>query len=147
MANKLTIIDCVVKLIRFFSEKTVFNLNKDYRDLLGVTGNDCKEDKVLVELGLDELEQNNVIKKSVINKEIVAFLKKPIDNIDQQILLSYQTANNVAEKINFYCNFFKNNRDYCNPVSLKEKDIANLINIISYYENNKSQENDLTKKQ
>lgn len=141
MANKLTIIDCVVKLVNYFSQNNTFHL-KNYRELLGITENEPKEDKALIELALDELENNNVIKKTLINKEVVAFLKKPIDNIDQQIVVSHQTASIISQKINFYCEFFKNNRDYCNPLSLKEKDIINLINIISYFENNKK--NNLT---
>jgi hypothetical protein len=135
MENNLTILDCVVKLLDFFSKKTIFDLNKDYRTILGITGNDLKQDKALIQLALDELDQSGAVKKTLIGKDFFYFLRKPLDSIDQNITISHSLAKNIAEKINFYCKFFKNERDYCNPFSLKDKDILNLLNIISYFEN------------
>jgi len=141
MENK-TIVEYVVLLLNYFENNSIFELSK-YRDLLGITDKEPEEEKAMVLLALQELEKNDIVRSSLINKKNQIWaLFKPLANINQNIDISYSLASKIAETINFYCHEFKTTTDFCDPKNIKEKDILNLLVVINYLrtKNNGSQE-------
>ena len=72
---------------------------------------------------------------------------KPLSNVNQQIEISYSTANKIAETINHFCDLFKTQTDFCDPKSVQEKDIRNLLVIINFLKPKNNSENNVDQKE
>jgi hypothetical protein len=140
MENNKTIVDYIIIFLNYFEKKSIFKI-ENYRDLLGVTENDLDEEKAMILLALQEMEKNSIIRQISTNKKNQIWaLYKPLSNVNQQIEISYSTANKIAETINHFCELFKTQTDFCDPKMIQEKDLRNLLIIINFLKNKNQEE-------
>jgi nicotinamide mononucleotide adenylyltransferase len=131
MENK-TVVDYVIILLNYFEANSIFKI-ENHREMLGITDKDPDEERAMVLLALQEMEKNSIIRQISTNKKNQIWaLYKPLSNVNQQIEISYSTANKIAETINHFCDLFKTQTDFCDPKSVQEKDIRNLLIIINF---------------
>lgn len=126
----MTVLDAANKLLDFFQKNDTFNMEDNYKDLILISENPDK-DKMAINLALEDLEKNEILKCFISGKIKTYILKKPLNNYDQNILIGGITANMVAKIINDFCDKIKDKRDYCDAKSIVEKDIRNLIFLAS----------------
>lgn len=134
----MTVLDAANKLLDFYQKNDSFNIERNYQDLILIS--DSPEDaKIAINLALEDLEKNDIIKCFSAGKSKTYILKKPLNNYDQNVLVGGITANMVAKIINDFCDRIKDKRDYCDARSITEKDIRNLIFLASMATTEKDQ--------
>lgn len=134
----MTVLDAANKLLDFYQKNDSFNIEKNYQDLILIS--DSPEDtKIAINLALEDLEKNDIIKCFSAGKSKTYILKKPLNNYDQNVLVGGITANMIAKIINDFCDKIKDKRDYCDARSITEKDIRNLIFLASMATTEKDQ--------
>lgn len=134
----MTVLDAANKLLDFYQKNDSFNIEKNYQDLILIS--DSPEDaRIAINLALEDLEKNDIIKCFSAGKSKTYILKKPLNNYDQNVLVGGITANMVAKIINDFCDKIKDKRDYCDARSITEKDIRNLIFLASMATTEKDQ--------
>lgn len=126
----MTVLDAANKLLDFFQKSDSFNIEKNYQDLTLISDSP-EEDRMAINLALEDLEKNDIIKSFLSGKNKTYILKKPLNNYDQNVLVGGITANMIAKIINDFCDRIKDKRDYCDARSISEKDIRNLMFLAS----------------
>jgi len=58
-------------------------------------------------------------------------LKKPLTHYDQKVELGANTAMGVSVVLNEICDQLENTEDKCDPLSITDKDISNLVSVAS----------------
>jgi len=126
----MTIVEAVNKLLEHFHKKDSFNMEDDYASLMKISETP-EEDKAAYVLALEEMEKTDIIKCFTSGKRKIFLLKKPLNSFDQNINVGGYTCNMIAKVINDFCEKVKDKRDYCDPRSINEKDIRNLLFLAS----------------
>jgi len=80
---------------------------------------------------LEEFEKNGIVKKATFKNNNYWILSKKFDAYEQSVTISPKTSFIIAEIINSYCALIENDSERCNPASISEKDIKNLLVIFS----------------
>ena len=123
----MTIAEACSSLFSWFSENEHFEMSKNYKELLIITDDEQRE-KSTISLALKRLEEINIISKLNIKPSREMWvLEKGLDNYEQKIEISGLAAGNIASIINKTCDVIGDYQDLCNPLSINEKDINNLI--------------------
>ena len=82
---------------------------------------------------LDQLEKMDLIKKAEIGKSDIWVLQRDYLTVEQEVKVTADTALAMSEILNSFCKVIDDYKDECDPSSIKEKDIQNLVHITSYY--------------
>ena len=131
----MTILEASIKLFDWFKTNNSFSID-DAENLIAL-GIETKEQIAAAIISLDRLEKLEIIKgteaviKNKVNKIYV--LEKPVQNFSQTVSISGMTASGISRCINLFCEEIKDDTDLCNPLSITEKDISNLVLLVEYY--------------
>ncbi len=130
----MTIIEASNILWKFYSNNSSICLPGDFSKIIPVT--ETKEvDLITLKLALKEFEEAKIVKYYQ-NTEVIEepkreywILNKSLSSFDQTVTLSAITSDALAQIINKVCEKLKSDKDLCDPKSITEKDIQNLIMI------------------
>lgn len=129
----MTIQEASTKLIDWYSEKDVFNFNKDILKLLKIIDDD--DDKVIVYAALKCLVAEGflVCEKNYEGQEIFILVKKLFFN-EQEVKINGVVALEICSRINWFSeNIAKSGFDISNPLSLNQQDLVNLIEMYDFF--------------
>ena len=129
----MTISDARQALFVWYDKNDSFCLERDYSKLILIHDGEDDEKKACVLGALKNFEEATLISKSEYGETEYYFLIKPFATLEQNVTLNAQTATLVSSNINQFCELINDNRDFCDPTEINEKDIYNLINIIGFY--------------
>lgn len=82
---------------------------------------------------LSQLEKMELIKKAEAENTEVWVLQKNYLTVEQDVKISADTALAISEVINNFCKIVDDYKDECDPSSITEKDVQNLVHICSYF--------------
>lgn len=125
----MTISDASIKLYQWFFENDSF-CETNFIRLLSISESPESE-RASVLAALEEFEKNGIVKKVHFKDNDYWILTKKFDAYEQTLTLSPKTAFIIAEIINSYCSLIENESEKCNPSSISEKDIKNLLIIFN----------------
>ncbi len=126
----MTVLESFEKLNDYFSSKTSFTFEDNFRDVISISENDLLE-KASLECALQELEESKILKSTEIQSKKIWVLFKPLETFEQQIEVNYLLAAGISSVINNVCDIVGNNSDKCDPKQLTERDLQNLLVIAS----------------
>lgn len=127
----MTILEAANKLLEYFSTKDSFSMEENYKDIILIS-EDPDNDKITFALALEDLEKTEIIKGHTQGKKKVYILKKPLNSYTQGVNIDGFTCNMIAKIINDFCDKIKDKKDYCDAKNINEKDIRNLIFLVSF---------------
>jgi hypothetical protein len=130
----MTVLEASERLFNWFSENDYFTMEEDFSrvNLISDTPN---KDKGVYKIALKELEQNELIASVPIEGKDCWVLKKPFSAFEQNVTISPPVAMGLSQVVNAACDKFNDDTDYCNPASVQEKDIRNLLLLYSHVTN------------
>lgn len=127
----MTTIEASIKLFDWFSQSDYFNYPKDCQKLLGVYENDY--DFLPIKTALSNLQDSKIISSEPDKGNLIYFLNKKLNQVEQTVELNYSVALDVANTINWFCTeIAKDESAVCDPSSISQKDIYNLTYIINF---------------
>ncbi len=125
----MTISDASTKLYQWYFQNDSFCEN-DFTKLLTISENPESE-RACVLCALEEFEKNGIVKKASFKNNNYWILSKKFDAYEQSVTISPKTSFVISEVINSYCSLIENESERCNPISISEKDIKNLLVIFN----------------
>jgi len=125
----MTVIDASCKLYEWFSSNDSFHEN-DFIKVLPISETP-EADRACVLAGLDEFEKLNMIKKVTFKNNNYWVLLKSLSSFDQSVSISSNTAIIMAQILNQYCEMTGVVSEKCDPKSLTEKDIKNVLFLLT----------------
>lgn len=125
----MTISDASIKLYKWFFENDSF-CETNFVRLLTISESPESE-RASVLAALEEFEKNGVVKKVPFKGNDYWILNKKFDAYEQNLTISPKTGFIIAEIINSYCDLIENQSEKCNPSSISEKDLKNLLIIFN----------------
>ena len=128
----MTGLDASASLFKFFASNDFFETGQHFKDVILISENRDLEEACL-DIGLNELSELGVISKVTKKNKDYWILKKPLAHYDQKVDLSAGTALTVAQVLNEICDNIGNTEDKCDPLSINEGDINNLVTIASKF--------------
>lgn len=135
----MTIRDYYSILLNFFASNTLFNLEKNFKDLLITNEYDEEDNKRILILTLEIMEKDDLIKK--LGKKNSWILVKKFEQFEQTIKVNGQIGLAIARIINHYCDKSKNETDRCDPLAVTERDIVNLLILTEHFITQEEQRN------
>ena len=75
--------------------------------------------------------ESHVIYNQMVKNNNYWILSKKFDAYEQSVTISPKTSFVISEVINSYCSLIENESERCNPISISEKDIKNLLVIFN----------------
>jgi hypothetical protein len=126
----MTGLEATSDLFKFFSENDYFEMGQHFGSVILISDNKELEEACL-ELGLEEMGEMGVIVKVTKKDKNFWILKKPLTHYDQKVELGANTAMGVSVVLNEICDQLENTEDKCDPLSITDKDINNLVSVAS----------------
>lgn len=128
----MTISEATLKLYEWFLKNDSF-CETDFISVISISETP-EADRAAVLGALKELENSTILKKISFSpkgsKEVDYWiLTKKLALLSQSVELSAKTAFYISEIINKYCDTFNIESERCDPSSISEKDIQNVIKI------------------
>ena len=133
----MTISEARSALFDWFEKNESFSLERDYSKLILITDCEDQEKKAGVDCALRDFVDAEFLKVSEYEGISYFFLVKPFSSYEQDITLNAETCAAVSRSINDFCEVLDDNRDWCDPRNVREKDVFNLTNIITILCNKK----------
>ena len=126
----MTILEASGHLYKWFSENDSFSIEKDFMKIITIT-EEPNRDKVAFECALRGLEDLKMIKGEVSPDDGLKYwiLNKSFLAYDQNVSICPELALTISDIINKFCETTDNTKDLCDPSSIEEKDLKNLIYI------------------
>ena len=126
----MNVIDAYQKLMEFFNEEQVFNLKEHRIKLVPITVTEEKDEAAIL-CALKEMEKAGLIRTTTVNENSYWVLFKSIQSYPQTVEISAMTCAAIASVLNEICEKLGNESEKCDPSSVSEKDIKNLIYVAS----------------
>ena len=128
----MTISEATLKLYEWFLKNDSF-CEANFISVISISETP-EADRAAVLGALKELENSTILKKISFSpkgsKEVDYWiLTKKLALLSQSVELSAKTAFYISEIINKYCDTFNIESERCDPSSISEKDIQNVIKI------------------
>ena len=131
----MTVFEGSIALYGWFAENDSFDMSQ-HLEVLGskkIKGHSAKQAKAALKCALVQLEKMELIKKTQIDDSEVWVLQRTYLTVEQDVKVSADTALAISEVINNFCKIVDDYKDECDPSSIKEKDVQNLVHICSYF--------------
>lgn len=126
----MTVLESFEKLNDYFSSKTSFTFEDNFRDVIAISENDLLE-KASLKCALEELEESKILKSTEVGSKKIWVLFKPLETYEQQIEINYLLAAGISSVINNVCDIVGNSSDKCDSKQITERDLQNLLVIAS----------------
>ena len=124
----MTILEASGHLYQWFSKNDSFSLEKDFMNVISITETPVR-DRATFLCALKDFEVNNLVSSSKIEGEKYWILNKPFSSYVQSVTITPELALTVSEIINKFCEIIDNDAETCDPSSMTEDDIKNLVYI------------------
>jgi len=126
----MTGLEATSELFKFFSENDYFEMGEHFSSVILIS--DKREiEEACLDLGLAELGEMGVVSKITKKDKDYWILKKPLTHYDQKVELGASTAMGVSVVLNEICDQLENTEDKCDPLSISDRDINNLVSVAS----------------
>ena len=131
----MTVFEASISLYAWFAENDTFQMSQhlDIFDSDKTKGQSASQIKASLKCALEQLETMELIRKAKIDDTEVWVLQRDYLTVEQDVKVSADTALAISEVINNFCKVVDDYKDECNPSSIQEKDIQNLVHISSYF--------------
>jgi hypothetical protein len=126
----VNVIESYQLLLEYFNTNTVFNIKKNRKEAILVSDNEAEENASLT-CALKEMEKAGILRSCTIENEQYWVLFKSIESFNQTIELSGLVCAGIASVINDICDKLERPSEKCDPSSISEKDLKNLIYLAS----------------
>jgi hypothetical protein len=134
----MTVSDAINELFKYYMENNSFEMGRDFHNLILISEKP-EDHKASILCALKKLEDNEIVKSQMYEEKTYYILDQSLDSYEQTITIHGGVAEDIAKEINIACEIIGDEQDHCDPTSLTEKDIANLVNVIKLYKNEKVQ--------
>ena len=126
----MTVFEASITLYAWFAENDTFQIPQLSRAMVGKERKGCSDAELEASFrcALSQLEKMELIK----NAEVWV-LQKNYLTVEQDLKISADTALAISEVINNFCKIVDDYKDECDPSSITEKDVQNLVHICSYF--------------
>ena len=134
----MTVFEAEIELYKWFNENHSFEISRDFPRIVLVTDSP-EDDKAAVLSALKEFEINSLVSSSRWEDKDYWVLRRPFESVPQSVNINAGSALAISSIINNFCEITGDDTDRCDPKSIREQDIANLITIctLAWQEENK----------
>ena len=131
----MTVFEASITLYAWFAENDTFQIPQLSRAMVGKERKGCSDADLAASFrcALSQLEKMELIKKAEAENTEVWVLQKNYLTVEQDVKISADTALAISEVINNFCKIVDDYKDECDPSSITEKDVQNLVHICSYF--------------
>lgn len=131
----MTVFEASITLYAWFAENDTFQIPQLSRAMVGKERKGCSDAELEASFrcALSQLEKMELIKKAEAENTEVWVLQKNYLTVEQDVKISADTALAISEVINNFCKIVDDYKDECDPSSITEKDVQNLVHICSYF--------------
>lgn len=129
----VTVFEASMALYAWFAENDTFQMSQYAEVSKSKKGQPAKEIKASIKCALDQLEKMELIRKAEVDDSDIWVLQRDYLTVEQEVKISADTALAASEVLNKFCDLIDDHKDECDPSSIKEKDVQNLIHICSYF--------------
>jgi hypothetical protein len=131
----MTILESSNKLIEWFSKNDSFNIRDNFVSLFPEYDKDRSEiDKTLLKASLScaliELEKRDLLRSIEIGRQRCYILVRPMESIEQNVSISYNTAIAISEIIKQASERYDNKSFTPDSTNITEKDIRMALTIL-----------------
>ena len=124
----MTVLQATEKIYKWYSENDSFSLEKDFKKIIMISDHP-ERDKAAFLSSLNQLENAELISSSEIDGKRYWVLRKSFLAFPQSVSIDPSTALAIAELINGFCDLIDDSTEKCDPTSIRDEDIRNLIYI------------------
>ena len=143
MINNMNVFQAGASLFEWFAENDTFSLEEDFSLIKDLIVEDPVRDKAAFICALENLEKMEMVQSSVVEGDKkVWVLCRNYKSIEQTLTLTAPVAQEMARVINAFCDSTGTESEYCDPASIQEKDISNLLFICTFFAENNKEETD-----
>ena len=125
----MTVFDASVKVYEWFSKNDSF-CESDFLKILTISETP-EADRASVLASLETFEKAEMIKKINYKDNNYWILSKAFSSMNQDLSITSNTAIIIAQLINQYCDMIESDSDRCDPSRITEKDIKNILYILT----------------
>lgn len=122
--------ECSHKLFEYFSENSIFEIEKNFTDII-IISDDREKDRALLIACLKQYKENNLVDDIKVNDREFWVLKRPFHNYEQNITLGPQICITMSTLINKFGEATNNKQFTCDPKNISESDVKQVILICS----------------
>ena len=126
----MTIIEAYQQMLEYFNTHTVFNIQKNAKEIFLVSEDENLEKAALL-CALKEMEKAAIVRSCSIEGQEYWVLFKSIESFSQNLELSGLVCAGIASVINDFCDKLEKPSEKCDPANISEKDFKNLIYLAS----------------
>ena len=131
----MTVFDASIALYAWFAENDTFQMSQHLEVFKSdkIKGQSGTQIKASLKCALEQLEKMELIRKAQVGDRETWVLQRNYLTVEQDVKVSADTALAISEVINKFCGMIDDYKDECNPTTIQEKDIQNLVHICSYF--------------
>ena len=131
----MTVFDASIALYAWFAENDTFQMSQHLEVFKSdkIKGQSGTQIKASLKCALEQLEKMELIRKAQVGDQETWVLQRDYLTVEQDVKVSADTALAISEVINKFCGMIDDYKDECNPTTIQEKDIQNLVHICSYF--------------
>lgn len=138
------IIEYTSELYKYFTENSSLYLSSglkdDFKKVIPIT-EDKERDLAGLRIAMKEFEELGFVKHSKSGDGDIWFLKKDICNFEQYVLIDGETAFDISDIINKFCEKINDKKDLSSPLKISQSDIKSLMLIIIHLANKSKDKN------
>lgn len=117
-------------LINYFTENSIFSLEKDFQKLIKIPSDEVTE-RAIIKAGLDRLVDEKILVKL---PNDVYLLEKSLAKYPQAVEIPFPITLAIADIVNAVCHDLQDEVNTVDPLAINANDIGNLVQIIRNYE-------------
>jgi len=127
----VTVFDAEIELYKWFNENHSFEITRDFGKIILVSDRP-EDDKAAILVALREFENSGIALPETWENKKYWVLKTAFEAVPQNVSINSSAALAIANLINNFCEVTGDISDKCDPKSINERDLINLISICSF---------------
>jgi hypothetical protein len=121
----VTVFDASLTLFEWFKENDTFSVKSDFKGAFPISL-DEEKDKAVVMASLKDMVNAEMLAEGEADGSPIWLLKRKLDQMNQSVEITYNTASEVALLVNTFCDVSGMGQFSCDPSEIKEADIKSL---------------------
>ncbi len=121
----MTVFDASVTLFEWFKNNDNFSIKSDFKSAFPISLEEEK-DKAVIMAALKDMTNAEMLVEGEADGSEIWLLKRKLDQMNQTIEITYDTASQVSLLVNTFCDVAGMSQYTCDASEIKEQDIKSL---------------------
>ncbi len=121
----MTVFDASLSLFEWFKQNEYFCIKENFVSVCPISL-EKEKDQAAIEAALHDMVSAEMLVESETEQGKIWILKRKLDQLNQNVELTYSTTSEVALIVNSFCEVVGMGQYTCDPTEIKEQDIKSL---------------------